>query len=469
VRGPRGAPINQSQPTAAALRSLQARVAGTVLTDDDPDYATHCAGWNTLHTHRPALVVVAAGAADVAAAVGFAAEHNMGLGVQCTGHGPAVPVDGVLVDTSALTALDVDPDARTAQVGAGCTWGVVLEATAPHGLAPLAGSSPTVGAVGYTLGGGLGWLARRHGAACDTVRSFEVVTPDGRLRVVSANREPELFWALRGGGGAFGVVTAMEIDLVEVAAVYGGNLYYPPDAAGEITARYARWVADVPDGLTSSVVWMNVPPAPEVPDALRGRSFVIVRGCWSGPLDEGRSLLDGWRTQAPPTIDRWDTMAFADCATISADRVEPTPAVVAGRWLARLDGDVGELLARHTFATDGPPRLRFSEVRHLGGAVGRADRTATSFGHRRHPFFLNMVGTAVHHQPTVIDQHQSRVLATLGDAATGAAYVNYLDGPQRRSGSADAYESPDRVRLARLQRDLDPTGLLRFGVDHTEP
>jgi hypothetical protein len=451
-----------------ALRALRDTVRGAVLTPTEEGYAARCLGWNRLSAHRPAVVVIPVDADDVVTAVRFATAERLGVGVQATGHGMVVPVDGVLVLTSELTELTVDPQRRTARVGAGCTWGQVLAATVPHDLAPLLGSSPTVGAVGYTLGGGLGWLARKHGAACDSARSFDLVTADARFRRAD-HETPELLRALRGGGGgAFGVVTAMEIDLVPVGSVYAGNLYYPPDAAGEVAERYARWTRDLSEDLTSSLVFLNVPPSPDVAPELRGRSFVVLRGCWSGDLDEGVAILDEWRGALPPVVDRWHIMPFGDCGVISDDRVEPTPVVVTGEWLSHVDRSVGERLAEATFPTTGPPVLRFSEVRHLGGAISRGDRRTSSFGHRHHPYFVDLVGVAVDHDPSTISDHETTALRSLGEAATGSAYVNYLDQDERRARTGDAYEADDRRRLAAFQRELDPDQLFRFGVDHLD-
>ena len=167
--------------------------------------------------------------------------------MQATGHGGVVPVDGVLLVTARLQDVSVDPEERTAWVAAGCTWADIVAATQVHGLAPLADSSPTVGAVASTLGGGLGWLSRHHGPACDAVRSFEVVTADGSLVRTCRDENGELFRALRGGGGSLGVITDMEIALVPVTTVYAGNLHYPAERAAEVVARYAAWVADAPD------------------------------------------------------------------------------------------------------------------------------------------------------------------------------------------------------------------------------
>ena len=439
---------------------------GTVLTDGDEGFEQRCSGWNLLRAHRPSVVVAATGAHDVSVAVRFATDQGIGLGVHATGHGMALPVDGVLIDTREMTGLMVDPDRRTATIGAGCTWGEVLAVTQREGLAPLLGSSPTVGAVGYTLGGGLGWLARKHGAACDTVRWFEVVTPDAAVRRVGPDEDPDLFRGLRGGGGAFGVVTAMEVDLVPVDTVYAGNLYYPPDRAADIAAAFGEWVSGVPDELTSSFVCQNAPPAPVFPEQIRGRSLVVVRGCWSGDLEQGEALLDEWRSQTSPLFDHWGAMSFADCASISADRIDPAPAVVTGEWIYRCDAGVGRALAEATFPVDDAPLLVFSEVRHLGGAVVRGDRSATSFGHRDHPFFMNTVGVSIDRDPTPIADHQRQMLRSLGNAATGAAYLNYLDQDERRHRTGDAFEAGVRTRLAALQHRHDAGGLLRYGADH---
>jgi hypothetical protein len=451
---------------AASVPDLRARVTGEVLTPADPEWQTRRLAWNRLIDHEPAVIVRAADVGDVAVAVRFAAQHGCGLGVQATGHGPVRPVDGVLVDTSRLTDVMVDPLERTAWVSAGCTWAPVLAAAQRHGLAPLLGSSSGVGAVGYTLGGGLGWLARRFGAAVDRVRSFEVVTPDGRVVRASADEQSDLFVALRGGGGgAFGVVTGMEIELVPVSVVYAGNLLYPAEAAEEVMTAWATWIADVPEELSSAVVCMNYPPLPEVPEAVRGRSFTIVRGCFVGDVDTGRRLLDRWRELAPPMIDLWGELPFTQADEISQDPVDPLPSVVTGGWLRRLDRHGARALADATFPNDGPPALLLGEVRHIGGAVSRGDRTSTVLGHRDHELLFHTVGVPVAHEPAAIAARQRDLSDRLGVAAP---YLNFLDLELRRTASAAAVAPQHRTRLAALQRRLDPSDVLRFGVDHTD-
>jgi hypothetical protein len=452
---------------ASALAELRSRITGEVLTRSDPGYDQHRLGWNRALEHDPAVVVVAADIGDVVAAVSFASSEGLGLGVQATGHGAVLPVGGVLLDTSRLTDVRIDPIQRTAWISAGCTWGPVLDEAQTHGLAPLLGSSTTVGAIGYTLGGGLGWLARHFGSCADSVRAFEVVTPDGQLVRAAADENADLFAALRGGGGgAFGVVTGMEIDLYPVTTVYAGNLLYPAEAAAEVVARYVEWVADAPDELTTSVVLMNFPPLPEIPEPIRGRSFTIVRGCWSGDLAAGRAVLDQWRATMPPTIDMWDVMPFAAADAISQDPVDPMPALTTGGWLDRFDAGVAEVLAERTFPTDGPPAVIFSEVRHVGGAVARGDRSATSMGHREREFAFHVVGAPMAVDLATVEAEVAATAAALGDALSRATYLNFLEGEERRARTADAVDPERHAALAELQRRLDPADVLRFGVDH---
>lgn len=462
-------PPTRDIPTpSTALDGLRALASGQVLTPSDPGYDDHRAGFNVLNDHRPSVVVVAADVGDVVTAVRYATDQGMGLGIQATGHGSVLPVDGVLLDTSRLTDVIVDPARATAWVSAGCRWGEVLAAAQRHGLAPLLGSSPLVGAIGYTLGGGLGWLARPYGLACDTVSCFEVVTPDGRLVRATADEHRDLFRALRGGGGgALGVVTGMEIGLVPVTTVYAGNLLYPPEMAAEVIDRYTAWVADAPEALTSGVVLMNYPPFPELPEPIRGKSFTIVRGCWAGDLDEGRALLDAWRAEMPPLVDQWGEMPFTECAAISQDPTEPIPAVTTGGWLETFDRSVGETLATHTFPAGGPPRLLFSEIRHVGnGAMARGDRELSAFGHRDRDFVFHVVSVPQHHSVEELEAFQASAKAALGEALSSAVFSNFVDFAERRDRTTDATEPSHHAALAELQNRLDPQGVLRFGVDH---
>lgn len=278
----------------------------------------------------------------------------------------------------------------------------------------------------------------------------------------------DLFTALRGGGGgARGIVTSMEIDLFPVSTVYAGNLIYPADAAVGVIDAWARWASDAPDELTSSVVVMNFPPLPEVPDPLRGRSFVIVRGCWSGDLAAGREVLDEWRLAHPPLIDMWSPMPFRDVATISNDPVDPMPSSAGGGWMRRPDRAVASTLVSRSFPTDGPPPVVFTEIRHLGGAVA-AGSAMTSMGNRVREFLLNCVALCEPAEApgTVgpVAPGLSGLLDALGDVVDADSYLNFCEGPARRHASAKATDRRAAAALRCADR-FDVGGRFRFGVE----
>jgi hypothetical protein len=455
---------------AGPLDDLRRRTTGPVLVAGDAGYDEATAAWNLACRHHPLVVVEAADVNDVAAAVRFAADQDLGVGVQATGHGMTLPADGgVLVSTRRLHDVVVNPETRTAWVGGGCQWGPVLEQAQRHGLAPLLGSAPHVGAVGYVLGGGFGWLTRRYGSGADSVRAFEVVSADGRLVRASADEHPELFRALRGGGGgSLGIVTGMEVQLYPVTTVYGGDLFYPPHMAEQVITRWAEWVADAPDELTSEVVCMNYPPIPEIPEPIRGQSFVIMRGCWAGALDEGHALLDAWKAELPPLVDMWRDMPFSDVAAISNDPVHPVPAVSTGGWLTGVDAEVAATLAARTFPSDGPPVLMFSEIRHVGGgALARGDRASTTLGHRDMAFVFHSLGVPMGElDPAALTAYHEATTAALGSRFSAKAYLNFIDGEERRRRTAAALSDGDREALAALKGTVDPDDVFRFGVDH---
>jgi FAD/FMN-containing dehydrogenase len=252
-----------------------------------------------------------------------------------------------------------------------------------------------VGAVGYTLGGGTGWLARRYGLSADSVNRFEIVTADGRLRTASSNEESELFWALRGAGmGNLGVVTGMEVQLHPVAEVYGGNLLYPAEAATDVLARWHAWLPAVPDELTSAVVLMNYPPFDAVPEPVRGRSFAVVRGAFAGPAAEGERLMAYWRDWRAPVLDQFGTLPFARIAEVSQDPVDPMPIIGRGLWLDDLAPAAMDAIVAATLLHDGPPTLTLAELRHAGGAIARVAPDDAAYGNRGAPLLLNLIGVA---------------------------------------------------------------------------
>lgn len=455
-------------PSRIGLERLSSACAGEVLGPLDPGYPEACACWNLAWTHRPAIVVGTRSEGDVVRAIGHAAEHGLAVAVQATGHGVTVPADEdcLLIATTALDGVRVDAEAGTATVGGGAAWSRVLDAAQEHGLAPLMGSAPHVGAVGYTLGGGFGWLGRKHGLAVDGVRSLRVALADGRIVTTSPSNEPELFWAMCGAGaGTLGVVVEMTIALVPVADVYAGNLFYPLDAAREVFDFYRAWLDGVPEEMTSAFNITAFPPLEAVPEPLRGRTFVVVRGCHAGEAGAGAALLDEWRRRREPLMDTWGRLPFARSAEISQDPVDPVPAGSSGRWLRSLDDGVLDAMLDAVVGGDGPSPMLFAEARHAGGAIGRPN-PSVSFAARDAEHSLELVGLiATPEADTELERRFAdawrRVAPNLADLP---GYVNFADGQERVQTARQAFDDERWQRLAAVKRRYDPAGLFGNGL-----
>jgi FAD/FMN-containing dehydrogenase len=320
------------------LEHLRTSVDGPVFLPHEPGYDRERVGHNLATPQLPAVIVGATSARDVIAAVNFAATLDLPVSVQATGHGGVGPgVGAVLISTRRMTGLSIDPDAGLARVEAGVRWQQVMDEAAKHGLAALNGASPSVGVVSYTLGGGLGPLARPYGWAADRVRAIDLVTADGQLRRVTAEQHADLFWALRGGKGNFGVVTALEFELLPVSTIYAGGLFFPGEAALPVLHEYRRWTQIVPDEMTSSIALLRLPPTPAVPALLRGRLVVHVRISFAGAAKQGERWVLPLRTIGPRILDTVSTMPYAQNAAIPMDPVDPLPAYERTTALRNLD------------------------------------------------------------------------------------------------------------------------------------
>ncbi|MCB0244686.1 MAG: FAD-binding oxidoreductase [Anaerolineae bacterium] len=446
-----------------SLNALQARLQGAIIAPGDPGYDSARMAWNLSVQQFPAAVIMAADTADIAEAVRFARQAGLKVGVQATGHNVIRPADGsLLINTSQMAGVSVDAAARTARIEAGAQWGAVLPETQAAGLAPLLGSSPGVGAVAYTLGGGLGWLARKYGLAADTARSFEVVTADGRTLHVSQNENADLFWGLRGGGGGFALVTAMEIDLFPVTTIFGGNLVYPAALAGEVLRRYREWIGSLPLEFTTSVALMNLPPLPMVPEFLRGKSVIMVRGCHCGAPEEGQALLQPWLDWQAPVANLFRPMPFSDVAQVSNDPHDPVPGHTTGAWLRDLSDSVLDALVEYGVSNNGSSPLVSTEVRHVAGAMASGDRNAAAFPGRDQSFLLGAVGMAptpeLHARVVAFSNTFKRAL----QPHISGLYVNFVEGQEAREAAADSYPPETLQRLAALKAQYDPDHLLDY-------
>ena len=450
----------------STLETLRAGLRGTAYAAGEDGYNEACRAWNLNAHQEPALVVMAEGAADVMAAVRFARELGLGVGVMATGHGVGAPCDGgVLVNTSRMRGVRVDPVARTARVEAGALWTDVIPEAQAHGLAGLVGSASHVGVVGYTMGGGFGWLGRRYGLNASGVTEADVVTAEGELLRVSAGEHPDLFWGLGGGGGNFGIVTSLEFKLHPLTAVYGGNAFYPVERAREVLETYARWSAELPDEMTTAVTFMNIPPLPDIPEPLRGGSFVAVRGCYSGENPEdGEEMFRPVREGlGDPVMDTFGVMPVAAMDAISMDPVDPIGAVQHSEMLRDFSPGAIDALLEVAGPESGSPLIML-EVRQVGGALARTPGRLSPMGGGEAGYSMNGVGaTFTPEMAEGVKAHLARVAEATREHQTGETYVNFMEldaaGEERVRA---AYPPEDWERLVALKDRLDPGNVFRF-------
>jgi FAD/FMN-containing dehydrogenase len=466
--GPAGSRPDLARLQADAVARLAPRLEGPLLLPGDAGYDAEHRGYNLVLQDRPALVVGASGPADVMAAVGFATDEDLPVSVLATGHGASVPATGALVvSTRRMQGVQVDPYARVARVEAGVRWQRVIHECAPFNLAPLTGSAPAVGAVGYTLGGGLSMLGRTFGYAADRVRGLDVVTAHGVLRRVDAHQYADLFWALRGGKGNFGVVTSMEIELVAVSRLYGGGLYFPGRAAGDVLHAYRRWVRTVPEEMNSSVALTRFPLDPAVPAELRGRFVAHVRVGYVGATAEGERLVRPLRRVAVPVLDTLAELPYRAIGSIHNDPVRPVPLYERSAHLRDLDEDVVDALV-YQAGPDSTCPLQLVELRHLGGALSRPADPPNAVGHRDAGFLLYLAGVATAEAAPVVDGYARSIMERTAAWQTGGTAPNFLGAQDAAPDRVRAaYDAADYRRLVAVKRAYDPGNMFR--VNHNIP
>ena len=441
--------------TTAVGADLEGRVSGPLLRAGDPSLAGEVAPFNRARTPRPVVAVGATCAEDVSAAVGWAAMRGHRVAVQATGHGLTSSLAGaVLVTTKRMAGVEVDPVARVARVGAGATCAQVIAAAAPHGLTPLAGSSSQVGVVGYTLGGGLGPLGRRYGFAADHVRRLRLVTFEGAVRDVDADREPELFWAVRGGKGNFGIVTELEFGLMPVARLYGGGVFFPAEVAADVLHAYREWAPTLPDETTTSVALLRLPPRPEVPEPLRGRFVVHLRMAHLGPAGEGAALAAPMRAVAPALLDVLADMPAAALDAVHMDPTEPMPVRERGATLTGLPAEAVDALLAAAGPDVDAPSLVMVEIRQLGGALARPPAVANAVAGRDAAYSLLAVAPE--------DGPASAVVDRLAPWSTGGALLNFL-GAATAERIRGLWSPADLERLLAVKRRHDPANVFALG------
>jgi FAD/FMN-containing dehydrogenase len=446
------------------VHELAARISGVVLEPGDAGFAEEVAGFNLAVRHVPALVVGAASQADVVEAVRFAVAEGLAVRVVATGHGDHAPVtDGVLITTRRLDAVIVDPAARVATVQAGALWGAVIAAAAPHGLAPITGSSTSVGAVGYLLGGGLGPLARSHGFSSDYLLGATVVAADGEIVDASPDGDAELYWGLRGGKGGLGVVTEVRVRLVPLEGLYAGSLTFDTPHVETALRGWIDWTATAPDDVTTSAFLVRFPDLEFLPPHLRGRFLLNLRFAFPGSADEGARLAAPLRSFAPVDTDALGPMALTDVAQIHADPSDPVPSWGWGTLLASLDQEFATVLTTQFHPASPLPFLGI-EIRHLGGATRTDVDGGSAAGGRGAEFALHALGAP---DPALHAEVLPRAAAGFADAIrpwiAERSNIHFMPHVPTAAEFTAAWSDETFARLAELRRRVDPARVFPFG------
>ena len=440
--------------TAIDLSTMRASVTGEIVLPGDPSWDEARRAWNLAVDQRPSAVVVVDSVDDVIAVVDFARARGLHIAAQGTGHGacslPALP-DTILLKTSRLRDVEIDARSRRARVEAGALWADVVAPAAAQGFVVLHGSSPDVGVMGYTLGGGIGWLARSHGLAANAVTAVEIVTADGRLVWADHESEPDLFWAVRGGGGSFGVVTAIEIELFETPEFYAGAMFWPADRAGEVLHAWRAWVDTMPDEMTSVARVLHFPPLPHIPEPLRGGSFAIVEAVFTGSEPDGQGLVAPLRALGP-CMDTFAAVGPRALEDLHMDPPAPIPAAGDGIFVealpaAAIDAVVGTAV---------PPLLTL-EIRHLGGVLAEPSPRHGAVGAIDAEFVMFAAGpTPTPGEHAAVVDAIDRAKAALGQWEAARAYFNFSERP---IDASRLYPAETYQRLRRIKAIYDPSEL----------
>jgi FAD/FMN-containing dehydrogenase len=454
----------------ATLAEFEAGLSGRLIRPEDWGYDEARSIWNGSHDRRPALIVRCAGVADVMRAVDFARSEDLVVAVRGGGHslpGFSTCDGGIVIDLSAMRAVHVDPVARTAVAQGGCTWAEFDHETQAFGLATTGGLVSSTGIGGFTLGGGIGWLMRKYGLACDNLIGADVVTADGQLVHTSENENPELLWGLRGGGGNFGIATSLEYRLHPVGPmVLGGGIFFTGDRASEVLEFYRRWTQGLPDELTTLANLTTAPPAPFLPESIHGEPVIAVLALHAGDPDEGRALVAPLKALGNPVADLLDVLPYTAMQSLIDGLWAPgAQNYMASSYVEELnDSAIEAVVERHGAVVSPQSEIH---IQHFGGAAGRVPADATSFGGRGAPYVLNVIAR----QPEAAGFEANVAWArgtteALAPVSRKGSYVNFMSdaGDERLR---ETYGDANYERLVELKRRYDPTNVFRLNQNIT--
>ncbi|WP_040782525.1 FAD-binding oxidoreductase [Nocardia pneumoniae] len=427
------------------FEELRAALPGRVLLPGDEGFENAARPWTLTVVQPVAAVVHAADAYDVAAVVQYARGAGVPVVTQPTGHGAAGGVeDAILLRTGQLDSVEIDPARRVARVGAGASWGRVQAAAGAHGLTGLAGSNPAVGVTGYTLGGGMSWFSRKYGWASDAVRAFEIVDAEGTRRRVTAEADPDLFWALRGGGGDFAVVTALEFDLFPAPELFGGRVLWPATRIHEVFEAFQEITATAPDELSVWFQRLQIPDAPPM---------VGLDAVYLGDPDRGRALLARFDAIGDVIIDKRGVFGAANIGAITAEPTDPSPSLSRAEQLA----DLGDAVLKTLIDEPVAPLVNL-QIRHLGGALAEHRADGGACGPVAEPYLLYCLGLGLPHLAEAVKARRTAIVDALGGQISGRKPFTFLTPDEKAS---DAFDSATLTRLREIKSARDPHGVIR--------
>jgi FAD/FMN-containing dehydrogenase len=443
------------------VAALNGGFGGTVAGPDAETWDQDRQAWNLLADQRPEAVAYVESADDVVAVVNHARDNGLGVAAQGTGHGAGSrgPLEGsILIRTDRMKGIEIDSDNGIGRYEAGVLWMEANPAAGEHGLANRSGSAPDIGIVGYTTGGGFGWIARKHGLACNSVRAFGVVTADGEKRRVDADNDPDLFWAMRGGGGSFAIVTAIEYDLVELPKVFAGSAIYPADErSAEIMHRYFEWAEGVPNEVTSIARFLQLPPLPQIPELLQSRPLITLGACYAGPESEGAELVAELREMGEPVMDTFEEMQPKGLPAVHMEPDEPVPGIVDTTSLGNCPKEAVEAFVEACGPESGSPLLA-AELRQCGGALASPADGAGALSHLDAEYVFGGIGLPMAPEMgEAINNHLDVALKALEPWSTESGYFNFADRPR---GIEKIFAAETLDRLREVKREYDPDELI---------
>jgi hypothetical protein len=441
------------------------KMTGRVATPGDPDWDEIRPGWNLAADQNPAAIAYIESADDVCKVIKFANRGDLRVAAQGTGHGAVAlgPLDEtILIKTDRMRGIDIEAEAETARIEAGVLAAELGMFAQKHGMCSMPGSSPDVGVIGYTLGGGLSWLGRKYGFACNRVNAIELVTADGELSQVTRESNPDLFWALRGGGGGYAIVTALHLSLVPISEIYAGTMIFPAEVGADAIRIYRDWTETVPDEVTSTIRFLRPPDIPDVPEPIRNKALFTIGFAFIGSREDGEKVTEPLRKIGEPMMSTVDQIPAMGLSRIHMDPEQPVPGLGHHGLIKELPDEAIDTFVGVAGPESGSPLLQ-AELRHVGGALGRSDPSHGALDSLDAGFVMMGVGLPMTPElGEAIERHADQLVDAMEPWAATGGYFNFAERPC----DVDEILPADTCkRLAQVKRSWDPDN--RIQANHS--